>query len=215
MRSSSVRWESSALNPERSHMKFRTTTRREFCSAIGLGVAAGFVATRTTLASPQAPKAADRELAIGQHIYKSLKWNMVGLDGTLAEKFAVLKQIGYDGVELDSPSEIDAAEALAASEKVGLPIEGVVNSTHWTVRHSDPNPEVREQRAREHEDGNAVCRRGAGLERVIGARQGDGPAAGEPRSSLGSFDHRNPKTVAAGRAAQGTDSDRERRQRIL
>ncbi len=48
-------------------------------------------------------------------------------------------------MELDSPGEIDAAEALAASEKVGLPIEGVVNSTHWNVRHSDPESAVREQ----------------------------------------------------------------------
>lgn len=126
-------------------MKFRTTTRREFCSAIGLGVAVSCIATRSTLASPQVQNSADSDLAIGQHIYKSLKWNMVRLEGTLEEKFATLKQIGYDGVELDSPGEITAAEALAASEKVGLPIEGVVNSAHWNVRHSDPDPLVREQ----------------------------------------------------------------------
>ena len=126
-------------------MKIQRTTRREFCWAVGFGIGVCGVSTRTSLASPQGEQTSDDDLAIGQKIYKSLKWNMVRLEGTLAEKFATLKQIGYDGVELDSPSEIDAAEALAASEKSGLPIEGVVNSTHWNVRHSDPSPLVREQ----------------------------------------------------------------------
>lgn len=82
---------------------------------------------------------------IGRHIYKSLKWNMVKLAGSTREKFATLKELGYDGVELDSPGGIDAKEAVAACESTGLPIEGVVNSTHWRVRHSDPDPQVRMQ----------------------------------------------------------------------
>jgi hexulose-6-phosphate isomerase len=82
---------------------------------------------------------------IGRHIYKSLKWNMVKLAGTTREKFATLKELGYDGVELDSPGEVDTKEAVAACESTGLPIEGVVNSTHWRVRHSDPDPNVRMQ----------------------------------------------------------------------
>ena len=82
---------------------------------------------------------------IGRHIYKSLKWNMVKLPGTTREKFATLKELGYDGVELDSPDGIDAKEAMDASESTGLPIEGIVNSAHWRVRHSDPDPNVRMQ----------------------------------------------------------------------
>lgn len=82
---------------------------------------------------------------IGRHIYKSLKWNMVKLAGSTREKFATLKELGYDGVELDSPGGIDAKEAVAACQSTGLPIEGIVNSTHWRVRHSDPDPNVRMQ----------------------------------------------------------------------
>ncbi len=85
------------------------------------------------------------DLGIGLHIYKSLKWNMVQTNGSVLEKFQLLKKLGYDGVELDSPNGIDAAEAVAASQQTGLPIEGIVNSTHWNIRHSDPNPAVREQ----------------------------------------------------------------------
>lgn len=96
-------------------------------------------------ATPRCIQAADDSLDIGEHIYKSLKWNMVQLPGSIQDKFRTLKEIGYDGVELDSPNGIDRDEAVRASQASGLPIEGVVNSTHWQVRHSDPDPAVRAQ----------------------------------------------------------------------
>lgn len=89
------------------------------------------------------PLKADEASRIGEKIYKSLKWNMVRLEGDLQQKFQTLADIGYDGVELDSPGDIDAESAKRASQEVGLPIEGIVNSTHWQVRHSDPDPAVR------------------------------------------------------------------------
>lgn len=85
----------------------------------------------------------DSSTNVGNHIYKSLKWKMIRTDGTTLEKFKLLKELGYDGVELDSPVGVDMNEALAASQETGLPIEGIVNSTHWTIRHSDPDPSVR------------------------------------------------------------------------
>lgn len=90
-----------------------------------------------------AAAAADDE--IGQHIYKSLKWGMIGGDGSVLEKFMLVKELGYDGIELNSPDEVDKLEASRASRAVGLPVEGIVNATHWQVRHSDPDPAVRAQ----------------------------------------------------------------------
>ncbi|MHC4995261.1 MAG: sugar phosphate isomerase/epimerase family protein [Planctomycetota bacterium] len=84
-------------------------------------------------------------LGVGRHIYKSLKWNMIKTDQSTLEKFEMLKELGYDGVEIDSPTGVDKREALAASRATGLPIDGIVNSTHWKVRHSDPDPAVRAQ----------------------------------------------------------------------
>lgn len=89
--------------------------------------------------------AATDDFDIGRHIYKSLKWGMVRHEGSTLEKFQLLKELGYDGVELDSPGGVDKQEALDASRKTSLPIEGIVNSTHWKVRHSDPDPAVRAQ----------------------------------------------------------------------
>jgi hexulose-6-phosphate isomerase len=79
---------------------------------------------------------------------KAVKIGMVGgevKDRPLAEKFALLKKIGYDGVELDSPNQLDAKDVLAAIEKTGLPVHGVVDSVHWNQTLSDPNPAVRKQ----------------------------------------------------------------------
>lgn len=75
-------------------------------------------------------------------LYKTLKIGMVRVKGTLAEKFAVAKEAGFDGIELNCPG-IDVDEVKAAIDATGLPVDGSVNSGHWQVRHTDPDPEVR------------------------------------------------------------------------
>jgi hexulose-6-phosphate isomerase len=75
----------------------------------------------------------------------ALKYNMVSFDADLAKSFAILKEIGYDGVELDAPGGQNKVEALAASKSTGLPIHGVVDSIHWHTRLSDPEETVREK----------------------------------------------------------------------
>lgn len=73
----------------------------------------------------------------------ALKYGMAGFDQDIAGTFATLKELGYDGVELDSPGGQDKAQALAASRSTGLPIHGVVNSIHWHTRLSDPDEATR------------------------------------------------------------------------
>jgi hexulose-6-phosphate isomerase len=76
-------------------------------------------------------------------IFKAVKLGMVRMDGGLVEKFQLLKDLGFDGVELDSPGAVDNQQARAASQTVGLPIHGVVDDIHWNVRLSDPDPATR------------------------------------------------------------------------
>ena len=38
---------------------------------------------------------------------------------------------------------MDVAETNKAIAESGLPVDGTVNSTHWSVRHTDPDPAVR------------------------------------------------------------------------
>ena len=57
---------------------------------------------------------------------KSLKWGMVKGDMSIMDKFKMLKELGYDGVELDSPHDLDHKQILAARDKTGLELPGVV-----------------------------------------------------------------------------------------
>ena len=75
----------------------------------------------------------------------SLKCGMAQFGANLEEKFRILKDLGYDGVELDYPGGQNKEEALAASKATGLPIHGVVDSIHWKIRLSDPDAAVREE----------------------------------------------------------------------
>jgi hexulose-6-phosphate isomerase len=74
---------------------------------------------------------------------KAVKIGMVNIEGTLLDKFKLLKEIGFDGVELDSPSNVNIDEALAAKLETGLEIPGVVDSAHWGKPFSHPDAAVR------------------------------------------------------------------------
>jgi L-ribulose-5-phosphate 3-epimerase len=76
-------------------------------------------------------------------IKKSLKYSMVQEKMPIVDQFKMLRDIGYDGVEMDSPSDINIDDVLEAKEKSGLQIPGVINSMHWKAPLSDPDPEVR------------------------------------------------------------------------
>lgn len=78
-------------------------------------------------------------------IKKSLKYGMVKAGNTVLDKFKLIKEIGFDGIELDSPNGLDAKEILDAKEKTGLLIPGVVNSYHWKYPLSHPDSAVREK----------------------------------------------------------------------
>ena len=53
------------------------------------------------------------------------------------------EEIGYDGVELNSPGGVNKDEALAASHETGFPIHGVVDSIHRGTRLSSPDKATR------------------------------------------------------------------------
>ncbi len=74
---------------------------------------------------------------------KAVGIGMVEGPGTLAEKFALLRDCGFDGVELDSPSDVKTDELLAAKKATGIEVEGTVDSVHWSKTLSDPDEKVR------------------------------------------------------------------------
>ena len=76
-------------------------------------------------------------------IKKSLKFGMVKEDLSVLDKFKLLKDLGFHGVELDSPNDLNKKEILEARDKTGLQIPGTINSFHWKSPISDPDPNVR------------------------------------------------------------------------
>ena len=65
--------------------------------------------------------------------------------GPVLPTFQLLKEAGFEGVELISPNQLDQAEVLAARDKTGLVIHGVSGGRHWQEPLSDPDPKVVER----------------------------------------------------------------------
>ncbi|MDA7951275.1 MAG: TIM barrel protein [Pirellulaceae bacterium] len=74
---------------------------------------------------------------------KSVKIGMVRIRGSLLEKMNLLKELGYDGIELNSPSQLTVEEVTKAKEESDFPVHGVVDSVHWRQTLSDPDEKVR------------------------------------------------------------------------
>lgn len=76
---------------------------------------------------------------------KSLGLGMIKEDLSLTDKFKLAKDVGFDGIELNSPLDYTLSEIIEAKEKSGIETPTVVNKDHWSTPLSDPDPEVRKK----------------------------------------------------------------------
>jgi L-ribulose-5-phosphate 3-epimerase len=82
----------------------------------------------------------------GRSLKKAVKYSMIKVNGaSIEDKFNLIKSLGFQGVEFDSPSDINREEAARAQDKTGIKIHGVIDSVHWRIRLSDPDAAVRAQ----------------------------------------------------------------------
>ena len=122
------------MKPQINHL----TPRREFLkstvAAGAIGVVSAGPLTRLALAADESkPK-----------LKKAVKYGMIKVPGaSIEEKFNLVKALGFQGVEFDSPSDINRQEAAAAQAKTGIKIHGIIDSVHWQQRLSDPDTAVR------------------------------------------------------------------------
>jgi hexulose-6-phosphate isomerase len=106
--------------------------RRSFLQA-SLGAAAVLAGSKTLAAAEEKkPK-----------LKKAVKYGMIQIDGSVEDRFNLIKRLGFEGVEMDSPSNVDRAAAIRARDRTGIVIHGVVDSVHWNDRLSDPRQEIR------------------------------------------------------------------------
>lgn len=116
--------------------------RRRFLLASGGAVGAALAAGMPTLAQETAGAAP----ANRGRIFKSVKWGMVpGRTKPVLDKFKMCQDLGYDGMELITPSDLKADEVREASEKTGMPVHGVVGQKHWKIRLSSAKPAERNE----------------------------------------------------------------------
>ncbi len=106
--------------------------RRQFLQVSGATVAAAVCASSVAGAA-----------ATPKKFKKALKYGMIRYEGSILEKFKVVKEAGFDGIEIDAPSDHDPAEVMAARDAAGIELPGVVDSVHWKDTLSDADPEVR------------------------------------------------------------------------
>jgi L-ribulose-5-phosphate 3-epimerase len=113
------------------------STRRQFLrGAIAASLSTAIVPSLLAGEPPAAAAAAPK-------LRKAVKYGMIGVPGSVKDKFALVKTLGFEGVELDSPSDINRDEAVAAQKETGVTIHGVIDSVHWKERLSSPDAAVR------------------------------------------------------------------------
>ncbi len=116
----------------------RQASRRDF-----LAGSAGAIGT-AALASSGVAGAAEPAAATSAKPKRPWKKAFYGgVDGkTTLEKYRLLKEAGFDGVEINSPGP-KVEEVVSALKETGLLCEGVVDSVHWQTTLSDPDPKRR------------------------------------------------------------------------
>ncbi len=109
--------------------------RRDFLKTTSLTLAA-------TVFSSDVLRASENNTAL--KLKKSLKFGMVEEELSIMDKFKLLKDIGFDGVELETPNDLPMKEVLKARDATGLLIPGVVCGATWKSQLSHRDPAVRE-----------------------------------------------------------------------
>jgi L-ribulose-5-phosphate 3-epimerase len=106
--------------------------RRDFLKT---SCAVASVALAGRIVPAHAAESTDRKLK------KAVKLSMVQGNSSLVEKFKMLKELGFDGIDIDQ--RVDHDDVRRARDESGLVVHGVVDYDHWKLPLSHPDPKVR------------------------------------------------------------------------
>ncbi len=110
-----------------------TTTNRRAFVRTGLAGAALLAAGRLPAEAARKPK-----------LRKAVKYAMIAAGKTVKEKFELIKKLGFQGVEIDTPEGLpNRVEMLLAQEETGIKVHGAIDSVHWRDTLSHPSAAVR------------------------------------------------------------------------
>lgn len=114
--------------------------RKDFIKSVAVMAGATALSPSTARASIFEEKSENKA-----KMKKGLGIGMIKEDLSLTDKFKLVKDLGFDGVELNCPLEMKLSDVLSAKEKSGIELPSVVNKDHWSKPLSDPDPQVRMQ----------------------------------------------------------------------
>jgi hexulose-6-phosphate isomerase len=71
---------------------------------------------------------------------------MVKADGaSLVDKFKMVRDAGFEGIELNRPEDMPIEDLLKAKAESGLEVASIICTTHWAKPLTHPDEKVREQ----------------------------------------------------------------------
>ena len=118
--------------------------RRTFIASSAVAATAFATGVKCSNASPALPR---QDVQLSDRVFKTLKHGMVGIEGSLTEKFKAAKEAGFAAIELDSPlrfsGNVSVEDVKKAITESGLPVDGTVCGSHWKQTHSSPDAEMR------------------------------------------------------------------------
>ena len=115
--------------------------RKEFLKSAAIITGAAAAAPYASASASVFQNSAMRKVALK----KSLGLGMIKEELSLTDKFKLVKDLGFDGVELNSPVDFSISEILKAKSASGIELPTVVNKDHWSAPLSDPDPAVRKK----------------------------------------------------------------------
>ncbi len=121
--------------------------RRTFVTSSAVAATAIATGLKTVNASSALTRNVRQDVDLSDRIYKTLKYGMVGIEGSLTDKFKAAKEAGFAAIELDSPlrfsGSVSVDDVKKAISESGLPVDGTVCGSHWKLTHSSPDAGMR------------------------------------------------------------------------
>lgn len=114
--------------------------RKDFIKSVAM--IAGATAISPTSASTSMVKEKTEKKPM---IKKGLWFGVIKEDLSLTDKFKLIKDLGFDGVEMNCPLKMKLSDVLDAKAKTGIEIPSVMNSDIWEKPLSHPDPAIRKQ----------------------------------------------------------------------
>src|SRR4051812_17210926 len=97
--------------------------------------------TATTAVLAASTLNARAETAKKRPLKKAVNLGMAAGNGSIADKFKMIRDAGFDGIELNLPEDgLTTDKILEAKNASGLEIAGIICTPHWSFPLSSPDP---------------------------------------------------------------------------